>query len=321
MKNNKLTYKENTFNNLTELRWAIYFDEVGIEYEFKQKEVDIQGMGMDLELTFFLPEYGMWVIVGHHLIMDTYFAAYDYFTHVLKKSVIIIKGTPDFRPYPVLAPGKKMEHINLIPVRSEEDSQFIKDELLNSEEDYHALGSAGIEAAKAIEIAQDEDMYSSKDYLYKGQRYCSLLDYGWARYFDEMGISYTTKIQAQQLPERTITWPEFYLPDYKIWCVITLDMIGAFEYENAKALCLNTQKPVLLLEDTPTERYYSMLMPEEDGHYDVQITNVIPNGKGLLTGVFLKGRDAFKSYGEQGKKAADVIIRVKADVDDKNYRH
>lgn len=154
----------------------------------------------------------------------------------------------------------------------------------------------------------------SIDTPYDGYLFRSRLEARWAVYFKHMDIDYSYEPVGVTLSDGSPYLPDFYFPELEVWAEVKATMLDAFDYERVKQLALDTGKPVLILDGDPTARHYSMLIPEEDGNYDVQITNIIQKAdeKAFITGRFLKGDKPFKDFGDLGKRALDAIRKARS---------
>lgn len=155
----------------------------------------------------------------------------------------------------------------------------------------------------------------SIDTPYDGYLFRSRLEARWAIYFKHMDINYSYEPVTVVLDDGTKYLPDFYLTDFEIWVEVKATMLDAFDHERAKRLCLESQKPVLILDGDPTARHYSMMVPDKD-YYDIEITNIIPEEKDkntFITGMFLKGNERFKEIGILGERALNAIQKARSE--------
>lgn len=78
----KTTYRNVVFRSRLEARWAVYFDEIGIEWEYEKEGYNLPSIGYYLP-DFFLPQVEMWAEVKPQV-----------FTEIeLRKCIALHRGT------------------------------------------------------------------------------------------------------------------------------------------------------------------------------------------------------------------------------------
>jgi hypothetical protein len=100
------------------------------------------------------------------------------------------------------------------------------------------------------------------DTQYKGYRFRSRTEARWAVFFDALGLRWTFEEQGYQLPlagaenpaemgDSIWYLPDFWLPDLGLWVEVKGGAPNKKEDAKARALALDSGKPVLLLAGSP----------------------------------------------------------------------
>lgn len=93
---------------------------------------------------------------------------------------------------------------------------------------------------------------------YKGYRFRSRLEARWATFFDEMNIRWHYEYEGFVLRDGIPYLPDFHFPDFDMWAEVKPYTLTPLEREKCKRLCEFTQQEVLLLDDMPDFRPYTL---------------------------------------------------------------
>lgn len=105
-------YKKIIFRSRTEARWAVFFDNLGIKWDYEN-----QGFNLGNKLNY-LPDFEITLPNGEQYYIEVKpenfdkFEKIDYikklqlFSSEANRSIIILHGNPKCRPYDVLAPNR-----------------------------------------------------------------------------------------------------------------------------------------------------------------------------------------------------------------------
>jgi hypothetical protein len=86
-------YKGYRFRSRLEARWAVFFDALGVKWEYEPEGYDLGEAGWYLP-DFWLPEMGIWAEVkGRDASVDEQYKAYK-LSALSKKGVLMIQGSP-----------------------------------------------------------------------------------------------------------------------------------------------------------------------------------------------------------------------------------
>lgn len=87
------------FRSRTEARWAVYFDTIGIKYEYEKEGYDLGELGWYLP-DFWLPEYQMFVEVkGDQFKAEEYDKCACLVANTPNIGCLLLEGLPDVKPY------------------------------------------------------------------------------------------------------------------------------------------------------------------------------------------------------------------------------
>ena len=92
-------YNGYRFRSRLEARWAVYFDTLGIEYEYEKEGFDLGERGWYLP-DFWLPQVSMWAEVKGKA-----FTSEEYMKASVLGNVLLLDGLPDYRTYYVAKNG------------------------------------------------------------------------------------------------------------------------------------------------------------------------------------------------------------------------
>jgi hypothetical protein len=87
-------YNGYRFRSRLEARWAVFFDTLGIKYEYEPEGYDIDGVWYLPD--FWLPDFGIYCEVKP---VKADFSKAIKFAEVTKKMIMLCEGLPDFRSY------------------------------------------------------------------------------------------------------------------------------------------------------------------------------------------------------------------------------
>lgn len=93
---------------------------------------------------------------------------------------------------------------------------------------------------------------------YKGYRFRSKLEARWTIFLDVMGIKWQYEYEGFVLHGDVPYLPDFYFPQFEIWGEVKPYTLRPLEREKCKRLCECTQQEVLLLDDMPDFRPYTL---------------------------------------------------------------
>lgn len=92
-------YNGYLFRSRTEARWAVYFDTIGIKYEYEKEGYDLGELGWYLP-DFWLPEYKMFVEVkGEMFTQDEHDKCACLCANIPDSGFLLLIGPPDLKPY------------------------------------------------------------------------------------------------------------------------------------------------------------------------------------------------------------------------------
>jgi hypothetical protein len=90
-------YKGYKFRSRLEARWAVFFDKMGIEFQYEPEGFKLKS-GWYLP-DFWLPQVNMWAEVKpNEFNKREYFLAYD-LSESTDRPILMLVGEPDFKPY------------------------------------------------------------------------------------------------------------------------------------------------------------------------------------------------------------------------------
>lgn len=97
-------YKGYRFRSRLEARWAVFFDTIGIEYEYEKEGYDLKEGYFDGPYIgsylpdFWLPQVNMWAEVKPTFAPQDLYKCVNLQVHT-KRGVLLLEGLPDFRSY------------------------------------------------------------------------------------------------------------------------------------------------------------------------------------------------------------------------------
>lgn len=97
-------YKGYKFRSRLEARWAIYFDSVGLKWEYEKEGFEFED-GIKYLPDFWLPEVEMWAEVKHNDYFDwedEEKKKVEYLVKSTKNPCILLCGVPELKPYDCL---------------------------------------------------------------------------------------------------------------------------------------------------------------------------------------------------------------------------
>jgi len=150
----------------------------------------------------------------------------------------------------------------------------------------------------------------SIDTEYDGYLFRSRLEARWAVYFNEMGIRYIYEPVGVILTDGSKYLPDFYFPDLESWAEVKGTMLDSFDNHRAQLLCEDSEKPVLVLDGDPGTCYFTLYIPEPDG-YGVEMANVIDDDGSFVIKRQMKGKRAFREFGNKGEKAIMAVNKAR----------
>lgn len=137
-------YNGYLFRSRTEARWAVYFDAIGIKYEYEKEGYDLGELGWYLP-DFWLPEYQTFVEVkGDQFKAEEYDKCACLVANTPNSGCLLLEGLPDVKPYFGL--------INLNPshiiVVDQETGKPYETDILSDDEPSH------------VYVSRDRQLYS-----------------------------------------------------------------------------------------------------------------------------------------------------------------
>src|SRR5690349_21557465 len=97
IKSKETYYKGYHFRSRTEARWAVFFDAMGIKYEYEKEDIVLRS-GRYLP-DFWLPEYRIFAEVKGESFTDSEMKKCEQLAILAKTHVIMLDGVPDFKEY------------------------------------------------------------------------------------------------------------------------------------------------------------------------------------------------------------------------------
>lgn len=90
----------------------------------------------------------------------------------------------------------------------------------------------------------------------------SVLEVRWAVFFQSMGWAF--EYEPKLFDFGSVRYlPDFYLPEFHMWAEVKPDTLTDWEAEKVRRLTYYTDEPCLLLDHTPSEAGYTLVMPDE----------------------------------------------------------
>jgi hypothetical protein len=103
-------YKNYRFRSRLEARWAVFFDALGIAWEYEKEGYDLGDAGWYLP-DFWLPQVNMWAEVKAQLFTPQEIGKCNALLIATHYEVVLLDGIPDFRSYFVASgPPWESEH-------------------------------------------------------------------------------------------------------------------------------------------------------------------------------------------------------------------
>ena len=110
------------FRSRLEARWAVFFDALGIKYEYEKEGFDIDGVRYLPD--FYLPDYSCWVEIKPDSFTDYYGSKINDFAKATKDKFILISGIPKAEEYNVHMLASNNESDELIENLPDEQYVF-----------------------------------------------------------------------------------------------------------------------------------------------------------------------------------------------------
>lgn len=101
-------YKGYRFRSRLEARWAVYFDTIGIEWEYEKEGFEFNN-GEKYLPDFWLPQVNMWAEVKPGRFSDDELKKVKALVMETSFPCILLEGTPDLRSYGVVQWGPMLE--------------------------------------------------------------------------------------------------------------------------------------------------------------------------------------------------------------------
>lgn len=107
MKAIQTRYKGYRFRSRLEARWAVFFDALGIKWEYEKEGYKLES-GLYLP-DFWLPQVSMWAEVKPGPLSKAEFMLCEQLARHTDFPVLMLSGIPDAKPYPAIR-GAEYEH-------------------------------------------------------------------------------------------------------------------------------------------------------------------------------------------------------------------
>jgi hypothetical protein len=91
-------YKGYSFRSRLEARWAVFFDELGIEWEYEKEGFNL-GAGLYYLPDFWLPQVNMWAEVKPDLLLPMEREKAQKLCEQTHQSILFLIGIPEDKPY------------------------------------------------------------------------------------------------------------------------------------------------------------------------------------------------------------------------------
>ena len=95
------------FRSLVVAQWAVFFDSMGIKYEYKKEKYQLEGSAFVPD--FWLPQVSMWAEVGDGVLSEADCQKCQQLCNISGERCLLLEGPPRCRPYWGLAPDKEDE--------------------------------------------------------------------------------------------------------------------------------------------------------------------------------------------------------------------
>lgn len=163
-------YNGYRFRSRLEARWAVYFDTLGIEYEYEKEGFDLGDCGWYLP-DFWFPQVNMWAEVK-----GKPFTADEYMKASRLGNVLMLEGVPDYRTYYVAENGSfqddylicnfhgYLEHENRFYHNTEFNGLLLDEMKSLVENQYGKYMKSGIIAAKSARFEHGETPITRRIY-------------------------------------------------------------------------------------------------------------------------------------------------------------
>lgn len=128
------------FRSRTEARWAVYFDAIGIKYEYEKEGYDLGELGWYLP-DFWLPEYQMFVKVKwEDFTQEEYDKCVCLCVNVPDSGFLLLIGPPDLKPYFGIV-NLEPAHIIVCDKNAEGTFDLYESDMMDSNHDRHVYVS------------------------------------------------------------------------------------------------------------------------------------------------------------------------------------
>lgn len=137
----------------------------------------------------------------------------------------------------------------------------------------------------------------------------SILEAFRSTFFDKLGITYDFKPKIIKLSSGHRICPNFYLPQFNVWAIVSRNKLNDFESFKAMELCTDLKKPVLILDQIDFYSSYTAFLYNKSNNskLDVIEFNLIPDQNsriGFLENHYYTTFEDFVDHGSQGIKAS-----------------
>lgn len=128
MKKLKIKYNEYSFKTKTEAKWAVYFETLGIKFQYEDYGFDLGNMNYLPDM--YLPELGMWVEIKGRDLNDYEEEKAKRLCIETKQPVLLLEGDPALKAYAMLTPAPHLnggvDPINVNVFKADTDSGLLE---------------------------------------------------------------------------------------------------------------------------------------------------------------------------------------------------
>lgn len=152
-------YKGYRFRSRLEARWAVFFDSMGMEWEYEKEGFDLSGKKYLPD--FWLPKFDTWAEIKPTDFSKEEFELCELLVTGTGKSCLLLVGAPDYREYELLEPTYESEP-NLNPTSWKDEYKIKEPREIN-----------GAYKTKVALISDwfDEDRFGYQMYYEKAEQY------------------------------------------------------------------------------------------------------------------------------------------------------